>query len=329
MACRVRGVHHDGQVREAVEERDDAEVERVAQRRLERADAALAEDDVRIAGGHDVLGTHQKLLQGRRHAALEEDGLLRVGADLLEEVEVLHVPRADLDDVDVVEEIDVLEVHQLRHDRKPRLLLRKGEEAKPLRAHALEGVGGGARLERAAAQHCRAGGLHRLRDADELVLALDGAGPGDDGEVPAAHLHARTIDHRVLGVELPVRGLVGLLDALDGLHAVQRLDEPRVDVGDVTHAADDRLERAGRHARRDVVRCQERLQVLDLGGVHALLQDDDHCLPLPLQSMDSDGLFRPPFTIRRRRRGSRSARSPGRAKVPRGGTARRSPAARP
>ena len=47
------------------------EVEGVAGTRLERADAALAQDDVFVALAHDVLGRHQQLVDGTRHAAFE------------------------------------------------------------------------------------------------------------------------------------------------------------------------------------------------------------------------------------------------------------------
>ena len=130
---------------------DDREVERVAHRRLERADAALAENDVLVAARHDVLGAHKEFLQRRGHATLQKNWLLRVGTNFLKEIEVLHVPRANLDHVDVVEEVDVLEVHKLGDDRKPRLALRSEEHVEPGLAEALERVRGGARLERAAA----------------------------------------------------------------------------------------------------------------------------------------------------------------------------------
>src|SRR5690606_16759495 len=96
----VRGVHDDGQVRELADEGEDAEVEGVARHRLEGADAALAEDDLPVAGGEDVLGGHEPLLDGGGEAALEHDGLAD-GAELLEEGEVLHVARAYLQNVGI------------------------------------------------------------------------------------------------------------------------------------------------------------------------------------------------------------------------------------
>ena len=79
-----------------------------------------------------------------------------------------------------------------------------------------------------AAQHRRAGRLHCAGNADDLLFGLDAARSRDDAEVPAADLRARAIHRRVVGMELAVGGLVRLLDALDGLHDVQRLDEAGV-----------------------------------------------------------------------------------------------------
>lgn len=65
-------------------------------------------------------------------------------------------------------------------------------------AHALEGVGGGAGLERAAPEQGRAGGLHVLGHGADLRLALHRAGAGDHGEISPADLGVPHGDHRVL-----------------------------------------------------------------------------------------------------------------------------------
>ena len=51
--------------------------------------------------GDDVLGRHQQLLDGGAHAALEQHGLAQL-AHRLQQREVLHVARADLEDVGVL-----------------------------------------------------------------------------------------------------------------------------------------------------------------------------------------------------------------------------------
>ena len=81
-----------------LDHRDGVNVEGEAGRRLVGADAALAQDDVAVAMGEDVLGGQQPLLDGRPHAALQEHRLLRL-AHLVQEGEVLHVAAADLKDV--------------------------------------------------------------------------------------------------------------------------------------------------------------------------------------------------------------------------------------
>ena len=99
----MAGVHDHRQVGELFEHGHGGEVEGVARGRLEGADAALAKDHLFVAPGHDVLGAHEQLLQGVGQPALDEDGLSRV-AQLLEQLEVLHVARADLDHVHLVKE---------------------------------------------------------------------------------------------------------------------------------------------------------------------------------------------------------------------------------
>ena len=63
----------DREVGHVAEHRDRAHVKRVPCRRLERADAALAEDDLVVALGGDVVRCREPLVVGRGHAALEDD----------------------------------------------------------------------------------------------------------------------------------------------------------------------------------------------------------------------------------------------------------------
>ena len=68
---------------------------------LEGADAALAEDHIRVALREHVLGRQQPLFHQHRQAALEHDRFAGL-ADLLEQEVVLRVARADLEDVGVL-----------------------------------------------------------------------------------------------------------------------------------------------------------------------------------------------------------------------------------
>ena len=120
-AARVRRIDDDRQMRQPLGDRDGADVERVAGRRLERPDAALAENDVEVATLRDVLGRHQPLLDRGVHAALQHDRLAG-RADGLEQREVLHVPGTDLQHVGVrADQVHAGRVDHLGDDRHPGL----------------------------------------------------------------------------------------------------------------------------------------------------------------------------------------------------------------
>ena len=106
----------------------------------------------RLPCGQDVLGRHQQVLDRRAHAPLQQDR--RAGpADLLEQVEVLHVPGADLEDVGVpLDELDLARVHDLGDDRHAEPLAGGPEDLEAVLAQPLEAVGAGPRLERPAAE---------------------------------------------------------------------------------------------------------------------------------------------------------------------------------
>ncbi len=128
-----------------------AEVQGVAHTGLKGADAALAEDNVLVALGHDVLGAHHELFQRVGQAALEQHRLF-LAADGLEQLKVLHIAGTHLDEVYVLEQGQVLGVHDLGDDGEAGGAAGQLEQVQTLAAHSLEGVGRGAGLERAAAQ---------------------------------------------------------------------------------------------------------------------------------------------------------------------------------
>ena len=136
------------------------EVEREARRGLERADAALAQHHVLVALLEDVVGGHQQLVERRRQPALEQHRLAELAGDLEQRV-VLHVARADLDHVGVLGD----------RARRAGVSSSSVTTGRPVSARAsarISSAGGAeplererrrARLERAAAQHRRAGRL--------------------------------------------------------------------------------------------------------------------------------------------------------------------------
>ena len=280
----MAGVHDDGQVRKPLQDRNHRKVDRVPRRGLERTNATFAEHDVRVPARHYVFGAHQQLLERCAHPPLEQDGLLRHRPDLLEKIEILHVPCADLDHVDIVEQRQMLNAHEFRDYGQPGLPLRLEKYVEAALAQALERVGRRARLERAAAQQRRSGGLHTLGNARHLLYGLHAAGSSYHLKIAAADLGSGAIDHGIVRMELPVGRLVWLLDSLDALHDAERLHEPYVHLGNVAYAPNERLALSRAYVRRDVAILQPLDKAVDLLWVCAFLQYDNHSYLLPLKS---------------------------------------------
>ncbi len=119
---------------------------------LEGADPAFAEDDVLVAAAHDVFGRHQQLVDRVGKAALEQNRLADA-AKLLEQFEVLHVARADLDDVDKFhEQLKLGRVGDFGNNRQAGRLAGSLHVHQAFGFQSLERIRRGARFERAAAQ---------------------------------------------------------------------------------------------------------------------------------------------------------------------------------
>ena len=156
-------------------------------------------------------------------AALEQHGLAHA-ADALEQLEVLHVARADLDHVDVLHhQVGLRGRGHLGHHPDPDRVAHLGQDLEPAFLHPLERVGRGARLEGAAAEEGRPGLLDLARDRERLLEALDRTGAGDHGDVLPADGHVAHAHLGVLRVHRAADQLVGGLDADDGGHAREAL----------------------------------------------------------------------------------------------------------
>ena len=154
--------------------------------------------------GEHVLGGAQPLVDGAREAALEQHRTVDL-AELAEQVEVLHVARADLKDVGRVgEALHLLDRHHLGHDRQPGLAPGGDEQVEPRPAEPLEGVGRGARLEHPAAEHVGAVVADEAGGVADLLAALDRAGTRHHHEPRAADEQPARLHHRVLRPRRPV-----------------------------------------------------------------------------------------------------------------------------
>src|SRR5581483_7319882 len=272
----VARIDDDRQVAQTLDVGHGAQVEHVAGRFLERAHAALAEDDVGVPLGQDVLGRHEQVLDGGAHGALEQDRLARL-ADLLEQVKVLHVAGADLEHVGIaLDQRHLARVHDLGHHRHTVAAADVAQDLQALLAQALEAVGAGARLERAAAQDVGAGLLDVAGDLVEDLVALDGAGAGDHRHRAAADLHLADGYHRVALVELAAGELVRLHDRQGLLDAGDRQQRLGVQLVLVADDADDRAVLALADVRLQAELVDALDDVLELGGGGVGAQDDDH-----------------------------------------------------
>ncbi len=276
LAGAVAGVDEDGQVAEALHGGNDAEVERVAGVIGKGAHAALAEDDLVVALAHDVLGGHEELVERGAHAALEQDGLAQA-AGLLEQREVLHVARADLDDVGPFgDEIEGFVVDGFGDDAQAEFLADLGHDLQRIEAEALKRVGRGARLVGAAAEELRAGGGDLLGDGEGLFAALDGAGAGDDGEVAAADggVSAGEADDGVFFFNVAAGELVGLGDADDFGDAGELFEVAAVDFALIAGDADGGALSAGQRMRTEAQLFDVFADGLDLFRRGLRLHDD-------------------------------------------------------
>ena len=175
-----------------------AEIKRVACARLEGADPSLAQDDLLVADREDVFGCPKPLIDGAGEAALEQDRTVDL-AELAQEVEVLHVAGADLQDVNHLRHApDLIDGHHLADDRHAGRPAGGGKQFEAVPAESLKCVRRGARLEDAAAENLRAGFAHRPGGGGDLVCRLDRTRAGHDQEATTADQQVANRDHRVI-----------------------------------------------------------------------------------------------------------------------------------
>ena len=118
-----------------LQHRDRGDVHGIAGIGLIGADAALAEHEIVVSAGENVLGGEQHLFDRGRDAALHQHRRTRM-AELAQQIEVLHVARADLEAVDVRDHrLDLRDLHHLRDDQQTCLIRDFAQQLEAFEAH--------------------------------------------------------------------------------------------------------------------------------------------------------------------------------------------------
>ena len=282
LAGGVAGVHDDGQMGLFVDDRHSGEVEGVAGVLLKGADAPLAENDLLVAAGHDILCGHDPLLDGVAQAALEQNRLVHLTHGL-EQLEILHVAGTDLYHVHIFLKLrDPVLAHQLGHDGHSGGLPCLDHIEDALGLQTLEGVGRGAGLISAAAEQACTARLYAVGNAQCLLLALDAAGACHHGDLLApADLHAAAVDDGIGGVKQAVGPLIGGGHAGDVVDPGVGQHVALIDLGGIAHQAEHIVILAGDqgHIQALLLEFVYDLFQLFLGG--AFFGRNDHLVSFP------------------------------------------------
>ena len=134
------------------------------------------------------------------------------------------------------------------------------------------------------AQKARARVPHLFGDGDDLLLAFDGAGAGDDLKVRPAELVPADVDDRVVRVELAAGLFKRLLNALDTLDSFEPGDEVDVHLCGVPDEAEYRLEPAAREMRLDAHAVEPAREIVDLVVADVFFQNYNHVFFLSSRS---------------------------------------------
>ena len=115
---------------------------------------------------------------------LQQNRLLQLSY-FLQEIKILHISRADLDDVDICKQGDLPHICDFGDNGKPRCLLGLHQDFHSGSAQTLKIVGRGSGLKCAAPEHVGAGVLNRPGGAEHLLVCFHGTGAGNQAEMPA------------------------------------------------------------------------------------------------------------------------------------------------
>jgi len=245
----VAGVYEDGQVAAFFYGGDDGQVERIAGVVSESAHASFAEHYVVVAFTEDIFGGHQEFVERRGHATLEENWFFSA-AGALEQGEILHVARADLDYVGVFfDEVETFVVDGFGDDAEAVLLPHLRENFQAVFAKALKTVRGSTRLVGAAAEKFYARFLDAFSGGEALLFGFYRARAANQADVFAAekHIAARcgNAQDGVFFFDIAADQFVGLADGNAFDHAGEGFEYAKIERAFVAGDADGGAEGAG------------------------------------------------------------------------------------
>ncbi len=231
-------VDHNRQMGMHFHQRHSRDIQVVADHRLKGSDAALTEDHIFVAARVNIFSRHQEFLHGCGKAAFQQNWLFGT-PQLLEQHKVLHIARAQLDDIDIGKQIQVLFAHDFGDNRQSGLPLGFQQQPEAFGFHPLEGIRGGARLERASAQEGRPRLFDRFGNHQDLIFALHRARPGEHIKIALANLSPGDFKHSIGRMHLAVDRLIRLGDTADIFHRTVRKQRALIDTGGIAQQAKD------------------------------------------------------------------------------------------
>src|SRR5208282_5402670 len=205
-------------------------------------DATLAENDFVVAAGEQVFSGEQEFFDGGRDAALKQHRFANL-AEFAQEVEVLHVARPHLKDVDIRQhQLDLRDLHHFADDEQLKTITRFAQQFQAVSAESLKRIGRGAGLEGAAAENARSRVGDQSGDSEQLLAGFDRAGPGHDDDFLAADFNpVRKLDYGTFGAKIAAGQFVGRSDAVNCLHPRHHFDFAGVEIMRNADAAENGL----------------------------------------------------------------------------------------
>src|ERR1022692_2975788 len=191
----------------------------------------------------------------------------------LQQREILHVARADLDAIGVaLHGVERDFVHRFGDDAHAGFFANLRENLQSLHAHSLERIGRGARLIRAASKQMRARGTHGASAFKRLFTRFHRTRPGDHHQVRSTDSGSPNLHHSVVGFHLAADQFVRFRNADRFGDSREILELHRLDRSGIAGDSDGGTRGARHHVRPGAQRFHARANRGDIffsrGGAH-------------------------------------------------------------